>query len=438
MLKMNNAYIRIILHGIIINFIIAILCLSSINQLSAQNNLDYYLQAAYKNNPNIKEANNLIRVNELNKNIIEAQYSTPHISVSANYLLAPYFNNNGQYITSNPGPNAVGYDISLANGGLYAAQVNFEKNIFNSGLIDTYYAQSDIQINTQQINIELLRHSLKRDITDQYLKCSQSQQMYLLTKAIADTLQEQLKITENLVMTGSAKQSDYLLLKIEVENQSISSSQYMNDLKSNMIALNTLCGLSDSALVRFSGTILEYNVQISYSNFLKQFKIDSMNAENLQAIFETKYLPTFNIFFNTGLNAVELNGIQRKFGLSAGINFNYPLYDGSQRSLTQQQSQISLMTIKNYKENQIIVLVNKIKDAKAQIEFNAQNVKKIKQQIKNYEQVIELTRSELNRGQMTIIEYITIIRNYLELLKNEVTANTAEQLAINQYNYWNW
>lgn len=408
------------------------------NQIKAQNDLQFYINAAYRNSPSLKENSNLIGISEIDKSLAEAQYSLPQISLTSNYLFAPYFNNNGKLLSVSPDPEAVGYDVGITNGGLYSAQFNIEKNIFNGGTIDAYKNQSELRITNYRNNSDLLKHTLRKDVTEQYLNAYQAQQLYLLSKSIADTILKPLKITEDLVSKGLAKQSDYLLLKIEVENQKIVAEQYLNDFRKNLSELNIICGLKDTSKVNLTVTELNFESTKSGTNFYKQFVIDSLLISNQQEIFETKYKPQVNLFFNTGLNAVELEGIQRKFGLSAGINFSIPLYDGDQKSLTQQQAQISLNTVNVFKENQVITVKNKLKNAKSQIEFYKLNLKSISKQISNYEQMLKISQAELMRGQLTMIEYITLIKNYLEWKKNEVTASCNYQLAINQYNYWNW
>ncbi|MGE5410098.1 MAG: TolC family protein, partial [Clostridiales bacterium] len=115
------------------------------SQLSAQNSLQYYLAAAFQNNPSIKENKNNIQIRNLDRSLNNAQYNLPQVSLTANYLFTPYFNNN-PVVTTSPDPKAIGYDASVTNGGLYSAQVNVTKNIFNGGLLNSYDIQTGLQI----------------------------------------------------------------------------------------------------------------------------------------------------------------------------------------------------------------------------------------------------------------------------------------------------
>ena len=300
--------------------------------LTAQNDLQFYLNSAFRNNPILKESQNNISVRKLDKSLTEAEYSYPQINFTANYLFVPYFNND-KIVTANPGPNAIGYDASVTNGGLYSAQVNVTKNIFNGGVIDTYNNQTDLQIKSNELNYELTRHNLEKDVIDQYITCWQAQELYILSVSTADTLKQQLGITKNLMTKGLVKQSDYLLLKIEFETQQLSSLQALASLKSSIYQLNVLAGIQDSSIVALDTVKLNKTVIDGHSKFFNQYENDSLLILNQQNVFETKYYPQLNLFFNAGLNAVELNDIQRKFGLSAGFNFSLPIYDGSKKVL---------------------------------------------------------------------------------------------------------
>ncbi|MDP4192844.1 MAG: TolC family protein [Bacteroidota bacterium] len=407
------------------------------SQLSAQNILQYYLNAAFQNNPSIKENINNIQIRNLDRSLNNAQFNLPQVSLTANYLFAPYFNNN-PVVTTSPDSKAIGYDASITNGGLYSAQVNVSRNIFNGGLLNAYDAQTGLQIRSSENNIDVTKHTLERDITDQYLVSLQAQQLYKLSRTMIDTLKQQLNITRSLMLKGLVKETDYLLLKVELANEQIASGQAFSLYKSSLYELNSLCGLADTSTVELKEIELTRSSAVNESNFLRQYSLDSMLVVSQQNITETKYLPQCNIFANAGLNAVELTGIERKFGMSAGFNFSLPIFDGNQKGITRQQSEISARIIGEQKENQKVILQNKKNEISGQIENYSHNMRAISAQLNDYTNVIRLSHSELIHGQMNMVEFLTILRNFLELKKNEIQTYTAYQQMINQFNYWNW
>lgn len=114
-------------------------------KVSAQDirELDYYLLQAKNNTPALLENRNLEQIGELQNKLIIAQNRAFQINATSEVLVAPYFDNNGKPIdiTTTPSPNAFGYDVGITNGGLYSAQLNVTKNLFNQAVIDNLLFQ---------------------------------------------------------------------------------------------------------------------------------------------------------------------------------------------------------------------------------------------------------------------------------------------------------
>lgn len=402
-----------------------------------QSDLPYYVAAALRNNPSIKESSNTIQARNLDRALNNAQLSGPQVSLTANYLFAPFFNNSPM-VTSNSGPNAIGYDASITNGGLYAAQLNVSKNLFTGGTLGAYDAQTSLQIGSAENAIEVTRHTVEHDVTDQYLVSLQAQQLYELAKASADTLARQVSITRSLMLQGMAKESDYLLLRIELANERIAVEEASGSYQSALSELNTLCGLVDSSTIGLKDVELSPSSAVTESGFLRQYALDSMLLAGQRAVLETKYLPQVSIFANAGLNAIELQGIERKFGMSAGVNFSLRLFDGNQKSIARQQSEIAARGIEEQKENQNVRIRNKKSEIAARLEGYSRSRKAISEQLQEYGQIIALAHSQLVHGQLTMIEFLTIQKNYLELKKKEIQTHIAYEQMINHLNYWNW
>ncbi len=408
------------------------------NFVFAQYNLNYFIDKALNNSPVIKNYSNLYSINSLQNELDKVQNSALQVYLSSNLLFSPYFNNNGVFFTPNPSPNAIGYDAAVTNGGLYSAQINFEKNIFNDGILNALNEQRLIQGKSYENKSAEEKHNLEKQITDQYLNTLQYLLIYNLSKGIENNLSDQLKITGNLVEKGFAKASDYLQLKIEIKTQSIEKDQTWQNYKSGLSQLYSLCGIKDTQAVMIDTAALNMNEVKSSSNFLTQFHLDSLNAAAQQNVFETKYKPQVSLFFNAGLNAVELNDIQRKFGISAGINFSLPLLDGNQKDITRQQTYLSEQTLSDYKNYLAGNILVRRKDSEYRITSLKKNLNDLKEQLIDYKKLLDLSDSQLQQGNLSMIEYLTLIRNYIDLQKNEITTEINYQLEISNYNYWNW
>ncbi len=408
------------------------------NIIYAQYNLNYFIDKALNNSPIIKDFGNLYLINNLQGKLDEAQNSAFNVYLTSNVLFAPYFNNNGTLFTPNPSPNAIGYDAAVTNGGLYSAQINLDKNIFNGGLLDALKEQRMIEGKNYKNQSSTEKHNLQKQITDQYLSTLEYLMLYNLSEETVSNLNSQLKITSNLVANGYAKAQDYLLLKVELKTQQIDLEQTWQNYKSGLVQLYAFCGIKDTQTVKIDSVNLSLSKTPAESNFLTQYYLDSLTTASKQKVFETKYQPQVDVFFNAGLNAVELNDIQRKFGMSAGINFSLPILDGDQKSITRQQAYIAEQTLTDYKKFLSENINVKRKDAETRLKLLRKNLSEMDGQIKDYEQILDLSEKQMQQGNLSMVEYLTLIKSDIDLKKNAITTQINYQLEISNYNYWNW
>ncbi len=405
---------------------------------TAQNTLDYYINTAIANNPELNEHFNNIKNGEIQNSLIDAQNNSFQLSLTSNILVAPYLNNDGQMISTNPQKEAIGYDAGITNGGLYSAQLNLEKNIFNDRTVNVLRKNTTLQTTREETAAKILEHNLKYSVTDKYLNVYESQQLYNYAKMIEDTLRAEVDAAKSLTKQGILKQTDLLLLMNELSNQEINTEQLMNNIQSNYSELNTFCGIENFNVKNLDQIKLEKTAENKSSHFTAMFKNDSLTILNQQELFEIKYEPQVNVFVNTGLNAIELDNIERKFGVSAGINFSLPLYDGDQKNLKAQQTKISLENVSSYEKSQSILKWSKMQQAETSIELYKNIIDKLKNQLINFSTILSISNSSLAQGQISIIDYISIINKYDELKTNSLMAEIKYQRAVNEFNYWNW
>ncbi len=403
----------------------------------AQNNLEHFLRTAETNSPLLKEYANQLSSSSLQKEAIRSQQQLPQVSLSAGYLFAPFFNNNGHIVSATPDPQAIGYDVGITNGGLYSAQISVEKNIFNGPLIDALTGTQEIQEASINHSLSMTRRDLHKQVTDLYLQTYESQKLYELGAETAGIMKDLLRVLGNLVERGASKQSEYLLLSIECEGKTIAAADARVQYATNLNQLNSLCGIVDTAVVPVDSVFLAVRADAPGFAFAKKYELDSLSALVQQQLFETKYQPQVALFVNTGLNAVELDNIERKFGVSAGVSVSIPLFDGNQRSIARQQNQLSLQSIANYRENFAIQVKNQRKNALDRLEAQRANLASLSRQIVGYGQLIRITENELRLGHVSMIEYLTVLKNYTDLKKSRISAEADVQREITNINYWN-
>ncbi|MGA7838389.1 MAG: TolC family protein [Ignavibacteriaceae bacterium] len=409
------------------------------NLLFAQYNLNYFVNKAFQNSPVLHDYQNQGRITKLQSNLDEAKNSAFKVSLTANYLFAPYFNNNGKILSTNPDPKAIGYDAGITNGGLYSAQINFEKDILNGGLLDALQQQRLTLDKTYQNKSLEEKHALKKEVTDQYLNSLQQLKLYNLEVKTVNNLQDQLSITGDLVKNGYAKAQDYLLLKVELKTRQINLNETWQNYKTGLSQLYSICGITDTQIVKIDSVNLVKNVNSrEKSNFLTKFYLDSLNTASQQKLFETKYQPQVGLFFNAGLNAVELDNIQRKFGMSAGINFSLPILDGGQKDITRQQTLITEKNLTYYRNFLSNNITSRLKNSEEKILSLKSNLGSMEEQMDDYQNLIRISKKQLEQGNLSMINYLALLRNYIDLQKSLINTRISYQAEINNYNYWNW
>ncbi len=406
--------------------------------LHAQFNLNYYLTHALNANPTIAENKNLSQIEKLEIQRVKAVFTYPEIYFSSDILLSPYFNNNGNFFSTNPQPNAIGYDIGITNGGLFSGLINAKLPLFNNLRFKSLREFSGIQIQKNLYNINLTEHGLIKAVTDQYLLSLSHFEQVKYARKIIKLLSDQKKIVNHLVRTGLLHQSEYFLINIEYHTQLAYMYQLQADYKKNILQLNALCGINDTSMVMLAPYAPHLNILKNQDRFMESFKIDSLKISNQQKLFENKYLPMISLFSNTGLNAVTFPGIQRRFGISAGLSFTWNIFDGHQNKINEQKNKLRFNSVevhKNYfaKQNRM-----RLHSDLEQLKMINRNISLLEKQAEDFQDVLEIYKMQLTKGQLSVIDYINTLKLYIGMHESIITSKTKKQLLINDYNYWNW
>jgi outer membrane protein TolC len=405
---------------------------------NAQYNVQYFIERANENSPSIHTLQNELKSNKLQAQRNDAENSAFHISLTADYLFAPFLNNNRLYVSSNPSPNAIGYDVGITNGGLYSAQLNLEKSIFNFAAISALEKTIQVDNNIVEQGLKVEQHAITKQVTDLFLTAQQAQQLLNVSEDILVRLNDQLKISAELVKSGLLKQTDYLLLQIEVQNQTMQKRQLQSEFKGDLNSLFSYCGITDTTLVQLVPITEEMEQETDRTQFIKTFEYDSMKTVAEQEVLESRYAPQIKLFLNTGLNAVEWDNIERKYGFSTGFNFSLPLYDGGQKSLAHQQNEILLENIASKKSYFLLQWSNQLKSLKEQIRMQKENLILMEKQIAEFKDVLDISIRSMQHGNLFMVEYLTLLKNYSDVMKNEIISRINYLQLINNYNYWCW
>jgi outer membrane protein TolC len=423
----------------LVYIIFLFICLSSIN---AQNSLSYYISVARQNSPLINDSKNQNQANQLEIERLKVFYTKPQIGITANYLFSPIISIDSNKTSFQPNPegatNYYGYDLAYSNGGTYQAMLNVNQPLFNGNRYKTATEQLNITSQLNENNAKLSEHDIEKIVGDQYILCLQDNKQIAYADTMVKLLEEQKDILQKLVENSIYKPSDLSLLNIEYNNFLSQLTTFKANYRRDLMDLNILCGINDTALVQLQNSDLALNNIISNSNFLEKYRLDSLNLIAQQKSFELKYKPQVNLFANTGLNAVYAPTIPNRFGFSVGLSFTYNLFDGNQKNINQNKTQVLEQSVSFYKEN--FITQNSIRKSKFLTELQSctDRITITGQQLKDYQLVLDSYKKEIISGQLPIINYTITLKNMASVQRDYTLLFLQQQSLINAYNYWNW
>lgn len=415
-----------------------LMCFVSVPVIKGQTILQQYIDSARANNPTIVQLKKQIRIMELGKKSIRAIYKAPKGYLSSEVDLTPYFNNNGNIISTNPSPGAYGYDVAVTNGGLYSALVNVDVPLFVKKTTDNALNWQEVQINTLKIRLKNFDFALKQQVANLYYNALSAQLSYRTQLESVKLMNHEVNVLKILTQKGLYKIVDFELLKTSLASDSIKLKNLAVSYRLQLMQLKSFCGINDSTL-----DVLEMkNLTLSTakqktSAFLLPYKNDSLSAVAENRLFNNRYEPSVTFFSNAGLNAVQLPGIQHYLGLGVGLRLTYTLFDGKQKQVNKAQSMVHInqaSQLKDLKSKDIHLKRTQLLKAIAEAKKNLQQQEKLKNE---YHNLIALYKAEVQKGQVSITAFLMALRNYNNMKLSYGLQQISLNKLINQYNYWN-
>ncbi|MEZ4776536.1 MAG: TolC family protein [Bacteroidia bacterium] len=407
----------------VINLLITFLPVFSTAQMAT---LPDFLDQAKMNNPQLKDFVNQQEIAGYENAKIHATYRQPSVDIRSQWMQGPII-------------KGVGYDEAITNGALYSAIAGVSYPLFTRSFLETEQKQQTLLQEKAKWLYEASWRQLQMAVSDQYITCFFDQMYIQNAIELRETLAAQLKMAETLARSGIMKASDVQLLKIETGNQKLILADLNAQLLRDLRDLYSLCGITDTARVSLS----EPQIRLSEkpgeaSRFEEQFYIDSLLAQNQLDRFNLKYKPQVSAFADAGLNAVTLQYPQKNLGVSFGINFSLNIFDGHQKQLTRAQTHLEQQTTAGYQlyfNQQKLQLLDKYI---GQIEWVDNKISIIQQEVVDYNNLLELYKKELQRGDLSVNDYLVTFRNYVQFNQQLIEQQKQKYLSINAYNYWNW
>jgi len=420
--------------------LLSLLLLSVFYGLSAQQrDLSFYLDQAKINSPLINKNKNESKIVTLDLKQINSILSKPEVNLISSVMFAPIIshdNNSSHFeLVSNGATDYTGYDLALTDGGQYQAIVSVKQPLFTGSRYKTYVNKASISGQINDNNIALTVHELEQIVGYQYILCIKSKMQIDNELSLLKELNEQVKRLQKLVENAVYKQTDLMLLQIEIQNYEAEYKMFQGEYMTNIYDLNLICGIRDTSMVDLRETdfVLKPDI-IRNSNFLTAYKLDSLNIIADQSIYDLKYKPQLDLFADAGLFAAYLP-YPGRIGFSTGISLSWNIFDGHQRNIQREKSAINLQTIDFEKKNFLThndISKNKILN---QIESIDQRLLLFEQQADQYDKLYNAYSRELSLGEASVMDFKNLLKDIASKKQETLLLTSERQLLINSYNY---
>lgn len=417
-------------------------CLLSVKGQQVSYTLDYYLESAREKSPLIQDYRNQKEIEVYERQRLKALYTRSKVTLNGDYLFVPVISkDNGKTSFEwNPqdGVDYYGYDLGQSSGH-FQAGVTWTQPLLGHSAYKV--ADEQARMNTEILNdkMHLEQHQLERVVTEQYLLCLLDSKQIAFADSVGQLLDRQAVVVRHLAESGLAKLSDLQLVTIERQSNQDMEIASRQSFYTHLMDLNMLCGIKDTAVVLLEEPALTLRLLPAASSaFMEQYRLDSLNTLMSLHSFNVQYKPQLHLFVDGGLRISEFTSMQKHFGMSAGLTFSWTLYDGKQKRLMEKQARARMNSIAFYKDNFNMQQELRRQQYLTELKTYGERCRLLQNRLAEYRQVLAGYRKEMQAGELSVIDYITVLRNRIEAEKEYILLETNRQLLINTFNYWNW
>ena len=385
--------------------------------------LDYFLQLGIKNNPLIKDLNGQVHSSRIDSLLILSQ-NKPRVDFRGYAFYAPVINH-------------FGYSQVLTNIANLTSVISASQPILNKKTVKLNLLKTDIQRQSLANTITLTENNLKKAITDAYIIICATYADLAVNQELISFAKEQEKILKTLTGNGIYKQIDYLSFIIDLQGQELESRELKLNLQKQISDLYILCGIKDtSGFSPIKPQLDKTRVILNGFPMFQRFLIDSLRIANENMLLDRNYKPVISWVSDAGLINNDPIVIYQNFGLSIGLNFNLPVYDGHQLKLNR-------MKLKSEEEIRAAYVLSFKNEYDQQLqqwheELNQTRdlITAVTAQIKISEMLVNQEKELVDKGSGSVTDYLIAIKNYMTTRKIMNQYNTRILVIQNEINYW--
>ena len=387
--------------------------------------LDYFLQQAKQNSPDLKDFQNQVLSLQIDSQLLKASLG-PQVNFLSTNSYAPII-------------NGWGYDEAITNRANISGLIQASRNYLSRGQTIAQYRAIALQRRSLLDTIALSQQDLARSITEQYITAYGDLLAMDFNREVYDLMQREEEALKKLTQANVYKQTDYLTFYVTMQQQELTWLQAQIQYNNDFLTLNYLSGLVDTTIERIQKPALTDSLGMDFYNtvFYSRFITDSLRLANEKELVNFEYKPRIGAYTDAGYNSSLQNTPYKNFGVSAGVSVTIPIYDGRQKQMKLARIDIQERTRQNKRAfyvNQHNMQLLQLKQQLLSIDLM---VEKINKQIGYAHTLIVANGKLLQTGDITMKDYVTAINNYLQA-QNLLTQNNINRLKIlNQVNYWN-
>ncbi|MBK9760486.1 MAG: TolC family protein [Flavobacteriales bacterium] len=388
--------------------------------LAQQKGLDFYLTAGQERSPLLKDYGYQLRALDLDSAKVYATFG-PQVSGTGQILYAPY-------------DKHWGYDVNVTNGGLYSAVVGARLPLFNKNQKQAQLSGIAVQHNSVRTGAAVTTLDLRRSIAGQYIAVYADQRALEFTESQVRLLTEQEQVLKHLAERGLYQQTDLLALQVSLQAQRIAARQAQALFRNDLYALNQLCGVQDTTTIRLLPPELVPSTTFNAdaSPVMQQFRLDSVSNTIADRTIDLAYRPRLNITGDLGLNAITPTDIPNRFGGSAGMNLNVPIYDGRQRRLEHDRVALREQTRQAYQTFYLDQLAQRHGQFQEALRRADTLLSELQQQSTEEERLIALYRLELERGLVRLTDLFLVLNNHAATVSALIQSDADRARIINE------
>jgi len=401
-----------------------LMLLIAISANSQEYNLEYYFSHARNNSPLLADYRNQMQAASVDSQLLKATQKIQVNGISSNYYA--------------PTVSGWGYDKIITNGAQVSAFVQANKNIITAANLATQYETIRLMKESIGNTALLAEKDLRKTITAQYITVYGDFQALKFSREVLSLFRSEDSLLKKLTQSGVYKQTDYLTFYVSLQQQQLVVRQSEIQFRNDCATLNYMSGLVDTSLISVAAPDLQIGLlpDIISSPYYRQYTLDSLNLANQQKSIFYTYKPKLNIYADAGYNSSLQYQAYKNFGLSAGLNFSIPIYDGKQQRMKYQKINIAENTRQHYKDYFLKQYNQQIAQLTQQLRSTESLINDINGQIKYSGTLISVNKKLLETGEVRITDLILTVNTYLNA-RNLLNQNYVNRMQIiNQINYW--